>query len=254
MEGMGIRPGVPQSILDNLTVRNFHKDKDSEYDTCPICLVEFSENEQVKELPCQHLFHPPCVDTWLNVSQLCPMCKSSVLNNQQQEERREHLQNNIEVEQQRIFEILDNADIDPNEVGVNRIIERNNYIPQANAHPNNNNNTDQSRSTSTPVMMSTTSVININNSGNRRSQNDYSRYNESFPTPLIESLNNNNSSSVGNSNTRREFQRHLTPTSPHLPPDTLRSHSRYSGSSNGNENENKEERILNGPPKDMEDI
>ncbi|KAH7391106.1 hypothetical protein DE146DRAFT_663532 [Phaeosphaeria sp. MPI-PUGE-AT-0046c] len=49
--------------------------------TCPICLDDFEPNEtQVRELPCHHIFHPDCVDTFLlEHSSLCPMCKQSVL-------------------------------------------------------------------------------------------------------------------------------------------------------------------------------
>lgn len=49
--------------------------------TCPICLDDFEQHEtQVRELPCWHIFHPECVDTFLlNNSSLCPMCKKSVL-------------------------------------------------------------------------------------------------------------------------------------------------------------------------------
>jgi hypothetical protein len=49
--------------------------------TCPICLDDFESNEtQVRELPCRHIFHPDCIDTFLlRNSSLCPMCKQSVL-------------------------------------------------------------------------------------------------------------------------------------------------------------------------------
>jgi hypothetical protein len=49
--------------------------------TCPICLDDFEANEtQVRELPCRHIFHLDCIDTFLlRNSSLCPMCKQSVL-------------------------------------------------------------------------------------------------------------------------------------------------------------------------------
>jgi hypothetical protein len=49
--------------------------------TCPICMDDFEVNEtQVRELPCHHIFHPECIDTFLlSHSSLCPMCKQSVL-------------------------------------------------------------------------------------------------------------------------------------------------------------------------------
>ncbi|KAF2017768.1 hypothetical protein BU24DRAFT_460773 [Aaosphaeria arxii CBS 175.79] len=49
--------------------------------TCAICLDDFVANEsRVRELPCRHIFHPDCIDTFLlSNSSLCPMCKTSVL-------------------------------------------------------------------------------------------------------------------------------------------------------------------------------
>ena len=49
--------------------------------TCPICIDDFEPNQsQVRELPCRHIFHPDCIDTFLlSNSSLCPLCKQSVL-------------------------------------------------------------------------------------------------------------------------------------------------------------------------------
>ncbi|KAL1954608.1 hypothetical protein VTO42DRAFT_903 [Malbranchea cinnamomea] len=49
--------------------------------TCPICLDDYiSGDSVVRELPCRHIYHPECIDTFLlQNSSLCPMCKTSVL-------------------------------------------------------------------------------------------------------------------------------------------------------------------------------
>jgi hypothetical protein len=49
--------------------------------TCAICLDEFVPGESlVRELPCYHIFHSECVDTFLREnSSLCPLCKKSSL-------------------------------------------------------------------------------------------------------------------------------------------------------------------------------
>lgn len=54
--------------------------------TCAICLDDFTapsgdiSGATVRQLPCQHIFHPDCVDAFLrDNSSLCPMCKSSAL-------------------------------------------------------------------------------------------------------------------------------------------------------------------------------
>ncbi|KAK4946073.1 hypothetical protein LTR10_014875 [Elasticomyces elasticus] len=49
--------------------------------TCPICLDDFTHGDTiVRELPCNHIYHPECIDPFLREnSSLCPMCKKSVL-------------------------------------------------------------------------------------------------------------------------------------------------------------------------------
>nr|CCA15199.1 conserved hypothetical protein [Albugo laibachii Nc14] len=47
-------------------------------DVCPICLVEFEEEENVRKLNCTHIFHVPCIDEWLRRNVTCPMCKDIV--------------------------------------------------------------------------------------------------------------------------------------------------------------------------------
>lgn len=41
---------------------------------CPICTEDFTVGEDVRVLPCDHKFHPQCIDPWLiNVSGTCPL-------------------------------------------------------------------------------------------------------------------------------------------------------------------------------------
>ncbi|TVY91469.1 putative RING finger membrane protein, partial [Lachnellula willkommii] len=49
--------------------------------TCHICVDDFEAGvTEIRELPCGHIFHPDCIDTFLgSSSSLCPLCKQSVL-------------------------------------------------------------------------------------------------------------------------------------------------------------------------------
>lgn len=48
-------------------------------ETCAICVDEFQEGDMTRVLPCEHYFHPDCIDPWLSShSSLCPLCKRSV--------------------------------------------------------------------------------------------------------------------------------------------------------------------------------
>ena len=45
---------------------------------CCICLSKFSNNEDLRELPCAHVFHMECIDKWLQINALCPLCKAEI--------------------------------------------------------------------------------------------------------------------------------------------------------------------------------
>ncbi|KAK7283053.1 hypothetical protein RIF29_12295 [Crotalaria pallida] len=45
---------------------------------CCICLAKYENNDELRELPCSHLFHKDCVDKWLKINASCPLCKSEV--------------------------------------------------------------------------------------------------------------------------------------------------------------------------------
>lgn len=47
-------------------------------ETCPICIVDFEEGDELRVLPCEgkHRFHQTCVDPWLlELSGSCPLCR-----------------------------------------------------------------------------------------------------------------------------------------------------------------------------------
>lgn len=110
LEALGIkRLTIPQELLDKMPIytygtgtapRSVEEEKLASdlpalhtFDTsplsqptCPICLEDFElasaehEGSNVRELPCHHIFHPECVDSFLRInSSLCPMCKKSAL-------------------------------------------------------------------------------------------------------------------------------------------------------------------------------
>ncbi|KAL5975187.1 hypothetical protein ACLOJK_031866 [Asimina triloba] len=45
---------------------------------CCICLARYADNDELRELPCSHFFHMECVDKWLKINALCPLCKADV--------------------------------------------------------------------------------------------------------------------------------------------------------------------------------
>ncbi|XP_059286116.1 E3 ubiquitin-protein ligase At4g11680-like [Lycium ferocissimum] len=46
---------------------------------CSICLSTYDDGDELRELPCGHLFHCTCIDKWLYMSATCPLCKRSIV-------------------------------------------------------------------------------------------------------------------------------------------------------------------------------
>lgn len=43
---------------------------------CSVCTDDFVKGQDIRVLPCNHNFHPECIDPWLlNVSGTCPLCR-----------------------------------------------------------------------------------------------------------------------------------------------------------------------------------
>ncbi|KAG5453830.1 hypothetical protein CSKR_109605 [Clonorchis sinensis] len=47
--------------------------------TCPVCLVDYQENDLIITLPCFHVYHKACTGPWLKSDEGCAMCRLSPL-------------------------------------------------------------------------------------------------------------------------------------------------------------------------------
>ncbi|KZF22784.1 hypothetical protein L228DRAFT_135944 [Xylona heveae TC161] len=66
----------PVSSADHLEEHQPATNSNEEGLTCSICTDEFVKGQDIRVLPCNHKFHPECVDPWLlNVSGTCPLCR-----------------------------------------------------------------------------------------------------------------------------------------------------------------------------------
>lgn len=63
----------------------FAKQRQQEGDEveCSVCLSKLESTEIVREFSCGHCFHKDCIDSWLKMSQQCPVCRQKVLSSAQ---------------------------------------------------------------------------------------------------------------------------------------------------------------------------
>jgi len=90
------RKGASKELIDTLPLKQFHAGlfEDEDDPQCSICLSSYEDGQDVRLLPCdgRHHFHKECVDEWLIVNATCPICRASVLpqdeeeNNDEEEE------------------------------------------------------------------------------------------------------------------------------------------------------------------------
>lgn len=43
--------------------------------TCYICLLQINDNKLTTT--CGHLYHSKCINLWLNINNICPVCRSA---------------------------------------------------------------------------------------------------------------------------------------------------------------------------------
>nr|XP_023678719.1 E3 ubiquitin-protein ligase RNF165 isoform X1 [Paramormyrops kingsleyae] len=86
-----VNRGAVQTIIERFTFPHKYKkrrpqelkiameEEESDIDEkCTICLSMLEDGEDVRRLPCMHLFHQACVDQWLATSRKCPICRVDI--------------------------------------------------------------------------------------------------------------------------------------------------------------------------------
>lgn len=45
---------------------------------CMVCLEDFANGDDLKTLPCLHIYHQACIERWLGTDNSCPVCKTPI--------------------------------------------------------------------------------------------------------------------------------------------------------------------------------
>ncbi|CAN4078678.1 unnamed protein product [Withania somnifera] len=69
-------PGDSVEKIPKIVISNDNADDSGERVSCSVCLQDFQLGETARCLPqCHHMFHLPCIDTWLLRHGSCPLCR-----------------------------------------------------------------------------------------------------------------------------------------------------------------------------------
>ncbi|KAF5183071.1 Pre-mrna-splicing factor rbm22 [Thalictrum thalictroides] len=68
------KSGASRVSIDALESRIL-KSEESIEDICTICRDEFFAGEEIKEMPCSHIYHANCILHWLENWHICPLCR-----------------------------------------------------------------------------------------------------------------------------------------------------------------------------------
>ncbi|QCE08735.1 nucleolysin TIA-1/TIAR [Vigna unguiculata] len=72
--------GLSTDTIAGLPSLNYKvgSDQHGSNDSCVICRVDFEDGESLTHLSCKHLYHPECINNWLKINKVCPVCSTEV--------------------------------------------------------------------------------------------------------------------------------------------------------------------------------
>jgi hypothetical protein len=74
------REQLKRTVVQGLSKTTFDHLTDRVNKECSICLCDFTDEDEVTPLPCstKHYFHSICIEDWLKVNNVCPLCKTEI--------------------------------------------------------------------------------------------------------------------------------------------------------------------------------
>jgi hypothetical protein len=78
-ETLSRRRGLAQETIDRIEKFRWEGGvRERDQTSCMVCLADFADGDEVRKLPCSHVFHAHCIDEWLRRQTDCPICKLNV--------------------------------------------------------------------------------------------------------------------------------------------------------------------------------
>jgi E3 ubiquitin-protein ligase BIG BROTHER-like protein len=54
------------------------KDDSTSAEQCVVCRIEYEDGDPMLSLPCKHQYHSECIEQWLHINKVCPVCSAEV--------------------------------------------------------------------------------------------------------------------------------------------------------------------------------
>ncbi|XP_011159598.1 E3 ubiquitin-protein ligase Iruka isoform X2 [Solenopsis invicta] len=93
MDGTG-PPPLSRNQIDEIPTTTIMQSQVDCKLQCSVCWEDFKLSEPVRQLPCQHVYHAPCIVPWLELHGTCPICRQN-LGDQNQAEANQDTAANI---------------------------------------------------------------------------------------------------------------------------------------------------------------
>ena len=63
----------------SVTLERKNKNNFNDNKTCSVCYDDFTSNNLLYVVRCNHAFHKGCINSWFTSSKTCPLCRESVI-------------------------------------------------------------------------------------------------------------------------------------------------------------------------------
>ncbi|XP_042063030.1 E3 ubiquitin ligase BIG BROTHER-related-like isoform X2 [Salvia splendens] len=72
--------GLPAETIASLPSINYKSQGSQEgiSDSCVICRLDFEDDDTLILLSCKHSYHSECINSWLQINKVCPVCSAEV--------------------------------------------------------------------------------------------------------------------------------------------------------------------------------
>ncbi|CAI9785526.1 unnamed protein product [Fraxinus pennsylvanica] len=73
--------GLPADTIASLPSVNYKSQniQDGSSDTCVVCRLDYEDGDTLTLLSCKHSYHPECINNWLRINKVCPVCGAEVV-------------------------------------------------------------------------------------------------------------------------------------------------------------------------------